>query len=146
MTTNAELKQQYENHKEESKKSGKKALKFEKWYKQAFKTEPPSFVTAEFNKKDLDINEYLTGVLGREPYVTNSKRRWRFLNSFARLVHEKKSLNFVTIVRWFARNCECMKPRTIKEAYVEFLETLGVLGWDENGKTVTWKGDTFEDD
>ena len=107
--------------------------------------ETPSFLK-DSNRNSLDIIEYLKNKLGKEPMGNYAKRRWRFLNSFAKLVYEKKVLAFDEIVRWFAKNCECMKPRTIKEGYIEYFETLGILDWDENGKRVKWKGETFEDD
>lgn len=146
MPTKPELEAEYKRFNEQRKKNGKKEISFRDWYKKRYRTEPPSFIDQEFNKNNLDIDEYLRSVLGREPYVNNAKRRWRFLNAFSRLVYEKKALNFVEIVRWFAKNCECMKLRTIKEGYIEFLETLGVIGWNENSKIVKWRGETFKDD
>ena len=83
-------------------------------------------------------------VLGREPYVNNAKRRWRFLLSFSKFVYEKREVNFGTVIRWFARNGEVMKPRTIKESYIEYLETLGVITWNENTKMLKWKGDVLK--
>ena len=126
--------------------NGKKEISFKDWYKKRYKTEPPHFLDQEFNKSKFDIDEYLKSVLGKEPYVNNAKRRWRFLNAFSRLVYEKKSLNFDAVIRWFAKNCEVMKPRTIKEGYIEFLETLGIIEWNENSKIVNWKGETFKFD
>lgn len=146
MPTNTEISGEYKKFIQQQKKDGKKEISFRNWYKKRYKTEPPSFVDQEFNKNNLDIDEYLRTVLGREPYVNNAKRRWRFLKSFAKLVYEKKVLNFGEIVRWFAKNGECMKPRTIKEGYIEYLETLGIIEWNENSKLVKWKGETFKDD
>lgn len=106
----------------------------------------PEFLRQLEKENSFDINEYLKNVLGREPYVNNAKRRWRFLSAFSKFVHEKQQVNFDTVIRWFARNCEVMKPRTIKEGYIEFLETLGVIEWNENIKIVTWKGEVPEFD
>jgi len=100
----------------------------------------PEFLK-QLEQDKFDINEYLKSVLGREPYVNNAKRRWRFLISFCKFVYENKKVNFVTVIRWFARNCEVMKRRTIKESYIEYLEMLGVIEWNENSKMVIWKGD-----
>ena len=100
----------------------------------------PEFLKQLEKENNFDIAEYLRNVLGREPYVNNAKRRWRFLSSFSKFVYEKKEVNFVTVVQWFARNGEVMKPRTIKESYIEYLETLGVIEWNENSKVVKWKG------
>jgi hypothetical protein len=113
--------------------------------KQKRSPKKPEFLKL-LDQNSLDINEYLKSKLGKEPMGNYAKRRWRFLISFAKLVHEKKALTFNDIVRWFAKNCECMKPRTIKEAYVEYLATLSILDWNENGKMVKWKGEKFEDD
>ena len=136
MPTKPELETEYQKFIQQLKKNGKPPLSFRDWYKERYKTEPPSFIDQEFNKNNIEINEYLKSVLGREPYVNNAKRRWRFLLSFSKFVYEKKEVNFVTVIRWFARNCEVMKPRTIKEGYIEFLEPLGVIEWNENTKIV----------
>ena len=106
----------------------------------------PEFLKQLEKEDRFDINEYLKTIFGREPYVNNAKRRWRFLFSFSKFIYEKKEVNFVTVVRWFARYCEVMKPRTLKESYIEYLETLGVIGWNENTKMIEWKGETFKDD
>lgn len=145
MPTKPEIDAEYQKFNKQRKKQGKKELTFREWYKLKFKTEPPSFVK-DPKQKGTDINEYLKNILGKEPMGNYAKRRWRFLISFAKLAHEKKALTFDDVVRWFAKNCECMKPRTIKEAYVEYLATLGILDWNENGKTVKRKGETLEDD
>ena len=108
--------------------------------KQEKTSKKPEFLKQLENKEKFDITEYLKSVLGREPYVNNAKRRWRFLTSFCKFVYEKKQVNFVTVIRWFARNCEVMKPRTIKESYIDYLETLGVIQWNENTKMVNWRG------
>ena len=98
------------------------------------------------NQSNFDINEYLKNKLGKEPMGNYAKRRWRFLISIVKFIHEKKIVNFDDLVRWVAKNCECMKVRTIKEAYVEYLAILGILEWDENTKMVKWKGETFKND
>ncbi len=146
MPTKTELEAEFKKFNVQLEKKGKPFLSFGDWYKKRYKTEPPSFVDQEFNKNNLDINEYLKSVLGREPIVNNAKRRWRFLTSFCKFVYENKEINFVTVIRWFARNCEVMKPRTIKEGYIEFLETLGVIEWNENTKLVKWNGETTQFD
>jgi hypothetical protein len=113
--------------------------------KQKRSPKKPEFLKL-LDQNSLDIIEYLKSKLGKEPMGNYAKRRWRFLISFAKLVYEKKVLTFDNVVRWFAPNGECMKPRTIKEAYVEYLATLGILDWNENGKMVKWKGEACEDD
>lgn len=114
---------------------------FRDWYKKTYETEPPEFFDQLFDEKNFNVNQYLENVIGKEPYVNNAKRRWRFLWSFCVFIHSKKEVNFVTIVRWFARNGEVMKPRTIKESYIEYLETLGIVEWNENTKLLSWKGE-----
>ena len=56
-------------------------------------------------------------------------------------VYEKQEINYRAVLQWFARYCEVMKPRTLKEGYIEYLETLGVIGWNENTKMIEWKGE-----
>jgi hypothetical protein len=146
MPSKEELETEYIKFNDQREKKGKPRLAFKHWYKKRFETEPPHFVDALFSENEVDVDQYLRSVLGREPYVNNAKRRWRFLWSFSRFVYEKKALNFVTVVRWFARNGEVMKPRTIKESYIEYLETLGVIEWNENTKIVKWKGEVPEFD
>lgn len=146
MPTNTEIETEYKKFNEQRRKDGKKEISFKNWYKRRYRTEPPHFVDKLFSKDTLDVGEYLQSVLGREPYVNNAKRRWRFLWSFSKFVFEKKEVNFVTVVRWFARNGEVMKPRTIKESYIEYLETLGVIEWNENTKIVKWRGEVPEFD
>ena len=53
-------------------------------------SERPEFLK-QLEQDEFDINEYLKSVLGREPYVHNAKRRWRFLVSFSRFIYEKKN-------------------------------------------------------
>ena len=110
--------------------------------KQEKSSKQPEFLK-QLKKQNIDIDEYFRNIFGREPYVNNSKRRWRFLLSFSKFVYEKQEINFETVIRWFARNGEVMKPRTIKESYIEYLETLGVIEWNENTKLVKWKGQVF---
>jgi hypothetical protein len=103
--------------------------------------EKPEFLKKFEKENNFDIDTYLRETLGREPYVNNAKRRWRFLWSFSKFVFQRKEINFITVVRWFAKNAEVMKPRTIKESYIEYLETLGIIEWNENTKIVNWKGE-----
>ena len=105
--------------------------------------EKPDFLKQLEKNKKFDADEYLRQVLGREPYVNNAKRRWRFLWSFSKFVYKRQEINFITVVRWFAKNGEVMKPRTIKESYIEYLETIGIIEWNENTKIVKWKGETL---
>lgn len=114
--------------------------------KQRKATKKPEFLKNIEQKEDFDVDEYLKSVLGREPYVNNAKRRWRFLIAFCRFVYEKREVTYITMIRWFARYCEVMKPRTIKESYIEYLETLGIICWNENTKMIEWKGESFEHD
>ena len=107
------------------------------------KQEKPEFLKKLEKENKFDINDYLRETLGREPYVNNAKRRWRFLLSFTKFVYKRKEISFITVVRWFAKNGEVMKPRTIKESYIEYLETLGIVDWNENTKILTWKGEVL---
>jgi hypothetical protein len=141
MVTNTELETQFKEFNEKRREQGKQPLTFGDWYKKRYKTEPPHFVDQEIRKNNLDIDEYLRNNLGREPYVNNAKRRWRFLISFSKFVYEKQEINFNTVIKWFAVNGEVMKPRTIKESYLDYLETLGVIIWNENTKMVKWRGE-----
>ena len=94
----------------------------------------PEFVKELEKEGNFDIDDYLKSVLGREPIVNNAKRRWRFLWAFSKFVYSRKEISFVTVVRWFAKYGEVMKPRTIKESYIEYLEMIGILEWNENSK------------
>ena len=114
--------------------------------KQEKSAHKPEFLKQLEKENKFNINEYLESIFGRQPYVNNSKRRWRFLISFSKFVYDKKEVDFVTVVRWFALNGEVMLPRTIKESYINYLETLGIIEWNENTKLVKWKGETFKDD
>ena len=105
------------------------------------KQEKPEFLKQLEKENSFDIVEYLKGVFGREPHVKNSKRRWRFLVAFSNFVYQRKKVNFLTVVRWFGRYAEVMNFRTVKENYIDYLETLGVIEWNENSKTVKWKGE-----
>ena len=105
------------------------------------KLEKPEFLKQLEKENKFDVVEYLKGVLGREPSVNNAKRRWRFLFSFSLFLFQRKEVTFITVVRWFAKYGEVMKPRTIKENYIDYLETLGVIEWNENNKIVKWKGE-----
>jgi len=146
MLSKEELEAEYKKFNEQLEKQGKPPLSFEEWYKKRFNTEPPHFIDQLYKENNVNPDQYLKKVLGDEPYVNNAKRRWRFLWTFCKFVFEKKEVNFVTVVRWFARNGEVMKPRTIKESYIEYLETLGIVEWNENLKLVKWKGEVPEFD
>ena len=98
----------------------------------------PSFLRAD--KETEDITEYLLEKLGKEPMATRAKRRWRILFSITRSIHEKGMVCFTGLVRWVAENCECVKIRTIREEYVEYLAILDVIEWNENTEIITWKG------
>ena len=104
----------------------------------------PEFLKQLEKDKKFDINEYLRSVLGREPHVNNSKRRWRILWAFSKLVYEKQEVSFDYVIKWFAVYGEVMKPRTVKESYIDYLEILGIIEWNENTKIVKWKGDTLD--
>jgi len=108
------------------------------------KSPKPEFLK-QLEQNKFNIDEYLKDKLGREPYVNNSKRRWRFLIAIAKFIYEKKIVRFEELVRWIAKNCECMKIRTLKEGYLEYLAILGIADWNESAKLVKWKGETFED-
>ena len=87
------------------------------------KSKTPEFLKQLEKENKFDINEYLRSVFGREPYVNNAKRRWRFLISFSKFVYQRKEVDFVTTVRWFARNgkrfCKC--DRGWYSLYVPYL-------------------------
>lgn len=109
--------------------------------KQKQSTEKLEFLKQLEKENNFDIDNYLREVLCREPYVNNAKRRWRFIISFTKFVYKQKEVDFITVVRWFARNGEVMNCRTIKENYIEYLELLGIIEWNENTKIVKWKGE-----
>jgi hypothetical protein len=92
-------------------------------------------------KTNLEIMEYLKSKIGPQPTVSGARRRWSFLKAISEHIYHEKSEDFNSLVRWMAHSCECMKPRTVREDYVEYLALLGVLDWNLNSQTVTWKGE-----
>ncbi len=89
--------------------------------------------------EDRKIKQYLNERLGPEPVVAGSRRRWDFLQRCAFYIYSEKEVSFVYIVKWFAKNGECLKVRTILEDYIQYLNTLGIVEFNVGTKTVRWK-------
>lgn len=117
---------------------------FLKLPKQTIDRKTNSIIPADAKPVDttiIELMEYLKSKLGPPPTVSGARRRWNYLKAIAEHIHYKKTEDFNSFVRWMAHSCECMKPRTVREDYIEYLALLGVLDWNANSQTVTWKGE-----
>lgn len=116
---------------------------FLKQPKQVYDRKTNSLVRADAGKNisRMELMEFLKDKLGPPPTVSGARRRWNYLKAIAEHIHAKEAEDFNSLVRWMAHSCECMKPRTIREDYVEYLALLGVLDWNPNSQTITWKGE-----
>jgi hypothetical protein len=92
---------------------------------------------------DSNINEYILSKLGMEPNAWGSRRRWHFLRTIAKHVHEAKSIDFDTFFVWATAHCQCMKMRTLREDYLDTLERLGLIRIDWNTGFIFWSGEKF---
>lgn len=90
---------------------------------------------------NTDFVEYLKSKLGAQPTVSGARRRWNYLKAISEHIYYKKTEDFNSFVRWMAHSCECMRLRTIREDYIEYLALLGIVDWNVNSQTVTWKGE-----
>jgi len=96
-------------------------------------TEPQS-------ETNLEIMEYLKSKLGPQPTVSGARRRWNYLKAISEHIYHKKTEDFNSLVKWIAHSCECMRLRTVREDYIEYLALLDILDWNPNTQTITWKG------
>lgn len=93
------------------------------------------------SKTNLEIMEYLKSKLGPQPAVSGARRRWNYLKTISEHIYYKKTEGFNDLIKWMAHSCECMRLRTVREDYVEYLALLGILDWNVNSQTITWKGE-----
>lgn len=161
MPTKKELVHQWIEENKNLKAEGKQSISWDDWYVKKYGTIPdflrgaeelppefedrPPFRVNEDSEPEAtrELIKYLVEKLGKAPMVSGARRRWNFLTVISKHICEAKEEDFDSLVRWIAKNCECMKVRTIKEDYVEYLALLGILEWNENSKKVKWKGEEF---
>jgi hypothetical protein len=93
------------------------------------------------SQTNAELTGYLRNKLGPPPTVSGARRRWNYLKAISEHIYYKKTEDFNSLVRWIAHSCECMRVRTVREDYIEYLALLDILGWNVNSQTVTWKGE-----
>jgi hypothetical protein len=145
MTKKSKLEIEYTTYVKEQRSQSKPELSIGDWYKQKSGKDLPDFLKPMEGLSEEKVQEYLLGILGKEPMASGARRRWRFLKSLAKYIAEVQEVTFQDLAVWVARNLETMKFRTLKEDYIEYLAVLGVVEWDESTKLVKWVGRGFAD-